>query len=228
MTGGTGALGGAVIQALRARGDEVICLDLRAPSRSDSEFVEVDVTDRLSVNQAIRTAAKMLGGIDALVHAAGIIETAPFCELDETDFQRILDVNLLGTFRIAQETSRYMCKRGGRIVLVSSIHGQIGVPGRSAYAAAKGGIASLARVMAAELAQHRVRVNVLAPGAVNGGMLGNGRSRQGWVTATPIKRLAYLEEVAGVAALLTSENASFVTGQIVPVDGGVSTVRAFS
>lgn len=228
VTGGAGALGGAIINAMKARGDEVVCLDLRRPDRDDVSFVEVDVSDRKSVNAALDEAARSLGRIDTLVHSAGIIKTAKFCDLDEEEFLNVIDVNLLGAFRVAQQTSRHMSNCGGRIVLVSSIHGQIGVPGRSAYAATKGGIASLARVMAAELAERRIRVNVLAPGAVDGGMLVEPRSRKGWVSATPSKRVAHLKEVAGVAALLTSEDASFVTGQIVAVDGGVSTVRAFS
>ncbi len=120
-----------------------------------------------------------------------------------------------------------MVKNGGRIVLVTSIHGQVGVHGRAAYAASKGGIASMARVMAAELAHHRIRVNVLAPGAVDGGMLPDPKARQGWVEATPSNRVAYLQEVASVAVMLTSEDASFVNGQVVAVDGGVSTVRQF-
>ncbi|WP_299211398.1 SDR family NAD(P)-dependent oxidoreductase [uncultured Tateyamaria sp.] len=228
VTGGTGAVGKAIIAAMKARGDDVVCLDLRRPEQTDVKYIKVDISDRASVNAAFEQAAQTLGGIDALVHSAGIITTAQFCNLDEADFRRVVDVNLLGTFRVAQESCRYMTEHGGRIVFVTSIHGQIGVPGRSAYAAAKGGIASLARVMAAELAERRIRVNVLAPGAVDGGMLVDPRSREGWVKATPSRRVACLEEIAGVAAMLTSENASFITGQIVAVDGGVSTIRAFS
>ncbi|WP_420862543.1 SDR family NAD(P)-dependent oxidoreductase [Algirhabdus cladophorae] len=228
VTGGTGALGSAIIAAMKARGDEVVCLDMRRPEQDDVAFIEVDVSNRASVNEALDEAVQFLGGIDSLVHSAGIIKTSKFCDLNEQDFLDVVDVNLLGAFRVAQQASRHMADHGGRIVLVTSIHGQIGVPGRGAYAAAKGGIASLARVMAAELAERRIRVNVLAPGAVDGGMLVDPRSREGWVSATPSKRVAYLKEVAGVAAMLTSEDASFVNGQIVAVDGGVSTVRAFN
>lgn len=228
VTGGSGALGRATISAMQARGDRVVCLDQREPEDSTVDFVKVDVSSRGSVNSALEDAVRILGGIDTLVHAAGIMKTASFLDLNELDFKQLIDVNLMGTFRVAQQTCQHMKDNGGgRIVLMTSIHGQIGVPGRSAYAAAKGGIASLARVMAAELAEHRIRVNVLAPGAVAGGMLVDPRSREGWITATPSNRVAYLEEVAGVATLLTSKDASFVNGQIIAVDGGASTVRPF-
>jgi len=227
VTGGSGAVGRAVIAAMTARGDDVVCLDLKVPQDPDVCFFKVDVSDRHSVDGAFEQAAAKLGGIDALVHAAGVISTAPFSDLGEADFERMLNINTLGAFRVAQQACTYMKADGGRIVFITSIHGQIGVSGRCAYAAAKGGVASMARVMAAELAEHRIRVNVLAPGAIDGGMQPDSQSRARWVTATPSHRVAYLAEVAGAAAMLTSEDASFVTGQIVAVDGGVSTVRSF-
>lgn len=227
VTGGSGALGSAIIHALMARGDKVVCLDQNAPDRTDVPFIPVDVGDAKSVLHAFGEAQRQLGKIDVLVHAAGIIRTAPFLGLQESEFETLLNINLLGAFRVTQTASKMMIPDGGRIVLVTSIHGQVGVSGRSAYAASKGGIASLARVMAAELAPHRIRVNVCAPGAVDGGMLPDPTSRQGWVKATPINRVAYLDEIANVAAMLTSEGASFVSGQIIAVDGGVSTVRNF-
>ncbi|WP_299191356.1 SDR family NAD(P)-dependent oxidoreductase [uncultured Litoreibacter sp.] len=228
VTGGSGALGGAIISALLARGDDVVCLDQRPPAPSDAAYIPVDITCAASVDTAMQRAAERLGRVDVLIHAAGIMRTAAFMDLTEDTFQDVLEVNLLGAFRVAQRASALMMAHGGRIVLVTSIHGQVGVEGRGAYAASKGGVASLARVMAAELGQHRIRVNVLAPGAVDGGMLPNPAARQGWVEATPSNRVAYLNEVAGVAALLTSEDASFVNGQVVAVDGGVSTVRQFT
>lgn len=228
VAGGSGALGRAVLAALVKRGDDVICLDMKAPLCPDIPFVPVDVKDNASVQMAVQEARDRMGGVDVLVHAAGIIKTASFLDLDESEFQDVVDVNLMGAFRVAQAASKMMIQNGGRIVLVTSIHGQVGVPDRAAYAASKGGIASMARVMAAELARHRIRVNVLAPGAVDGGMLPNPRTRKGWVDATPINRVAYLKEVANVAVMLTSEEASFVNGQVVAVDGGVSTVRRFA
>ena len=230
VTGGAGALGNSIISALLQRGDQVACLDRNPAQRADVPYFHVDVADGASVRAAFEQATCALDGLDGLdvlIHAAGVMRTSPFLDLDEIEFEELLAVNLLGAFRVAQAASKLMLENGGRIVLVTSIHGQIGVHGRCAYAASKGGVASMARVMAAELSHSRIRVNVLAPGAIDGGMLPDPNARQGWVKATPSNRVAYLEEVAGVATMLTSEGASFVNGQIVAVDGGVSTVRQF-
>ncbi|WFE91941.1 SDR family NAD(P)-dependent oxidoreductase [Roseibium porphyridii] len=226
VTGGSGALGSAIVRSLCERGDQVVCLDQHAPATCMAEFVKVDVTQRPSVDRAIRHAVEHMGGLDVLVHAAGMIRAARFSDLTEEDFECHLNTNLLGAFRVAQQASIHMMENGGRIVFITSIHGQIGVTGRSAYAASKGAVASLARVMAAELAKHRIRVNVLAPGAVDGGMMPDPKSRDGWIAATPSDRVAYLEEVAAVAAMLASDEASFVNGQVLAVDGGASTVRS--
>ncbi|WP_298983876.1 SDR family oxidoreductase [uncultured Roseibium sp.] len=226
MTGGAGALGSAIVRSLCERGDQVVCLDKEVPATCIAEFMKVDVTHRPSVDRAIGGAVERLGGLDVLVHAAGMIKAARFCDLTEEEFESHLNINLLGAFRVAQQASTHMMERGGRIVFITSIHGQVGVTGRSAYAASKGAVASLARVMAAELAKHRIRVNVLAPGAVDGGMMPDPKSRDGWIAATPSDRVAYLEEVAAVAAMLASDEASFVNGQIIAVDGGASTVRS--
>ncbi|SCZ68135.1 3-oxoacyl-[acyl-carrier protein] reductase [Epibacterium ulvae] len=227
VTGGAGALGQTIISALVARGDRVICLDRRPPRSEHTDFIEVDVADRLSVNGAIDAAVNKLGGVDVLIHAAGIMKTAAFCDLDDGELAEHLNINMMGAFRVAQRTVKHMSPNGGRIVFITSIHGQLGVPGRSAYAASKGAIASLARVMAAELAEQNIRVNVLAPGAIDGGMSPDSRSRQGWLDVTPSNRVAHLSEVAAMATVLTSFSASFVTGQVVAIDGGASTVKAF-
>ncbi|WP_271843980.1 SDR family NAD(P)-dependent oxidoreductase [Cognatishimia sp. SS12] len=225
VTGGSGALGQAIVSNLVARGDHVVCMDQRRPKDGTIDFVDIDVTDTGSVARAVDWAVKRLDGIDVLIHAAGIMKTAPFCELDEPAMAQHLDVNLMGAFRVAQRCVKHMLSRGGRIVFITSIHGQFGVPGRSAYAASKGAIASLARVMAAELASQNIRVNVLAPGAIDGGMMPDPSSRQGWLDATPSHRVAHLEEVAEMAAVLTSNSASFINGQVVAIDGGVSAVK---
>lgn len=227
VTGGSGILGQSVIAALHKRGDRVLCLDKTPPETGDTEYVPLDVVDRTSVNKAMSEVQSKLGGLDVLVHSVGILIPAAFLEISDEDMAKHLEVNLMGAFRVAQSAARMMKKEGGRIVLITSIHGQVGVPERGAYAASKGGIASFARVMAAELAQYRIRVNVLAPGAVDGGMMPNPNTRTGWVAATPIQRVAHLEEVATVAQMLTSDSSSFINGQIIAVDGGASTLKIF-
>ncbi|MEL6677902.1 MAG: SDR family oxidoreductase, partial [Pseudomonadota bacterium] len=123
VTGGAGALGAAIIHALRSRGDRVVCLDRVRPARLDIEFVELDVSCRASVRDAMETAVDLLGGVDVLVNAAGIMRTSRFCDLDEATFREVLDVNLLGAFHVAQEAVRHMMRSGGRVLLITSIHG---------------------------------------------------------------------------------------------------------
>lgn len=225
VCGGSGVLGAAVIQALQDRGDQVVCLDLVRPVPADVHFIKTDLTDQASVDAAMAEVGGILGGLDVLVHAAGIIKGTPFLQMTADDLVRHLNVNLVGAFRMAQPAADMMLDRGGRILFLTSIHGQVGVPGRAAYAASKGGVASMARVMAAELAHHKIRVNVLAPGAVDGGMMPDPTTASGWVAATPSQRVAHVEEVARVACMLTSDDSSFINGQVIALDGGASTLR---
>lgn len=225
VVGGAGNLGAEIMRLLRARGDRVLCLDRVAPESEPSDFVRLDVTDADSTRAAITKAEARLGGLDVLIYTAGLLRTKAFLEISAEEMREHLDVNLMGAFHVAQTVARRMKDRGGKIVLVTSIHGQVGVPNRGAYAASKGGVAALARVMAAELARYRIRVNVLAPGALEGGMTPDPCSRSGWTAATPSRRVAYVEEAARAAAMLSSDEASFINGQIVAVDGGASTLR---
>lgn len=225
VTGGSGVLGAEIISALRSRGDEVTCLDLERPSDDDIPFLQTDLESDESVAASMEEVKRSKGGLDVLIHAAGLIKTAPFLEMETDDLKRLLDVNLVGAYRVAKLAADMMLDQGGRILFITSIHGQIGVPGRAAYAASKGGLASMARVMAAELARYKIRVNVLAPGAVDGGMMPDPTTRTGWVSATPSQRVAEVEEVARVSSMLTSNYSSFINGQVIALDGGVSTLR---
>ncbi len=225
VVGGAGHLGAEILRLLRKRGDRVLCLDRVAPDTAPSDFIPLDVTDAESTRAAIATAEARLGRLDVLIHTVGLLRTNAFLEISADEMREHLNVNLMGAFHVAQAVAEKMKDRGGRIVLVTSIHGQVGVPNRGAYAASKGGVAALARVMAAELAKYRIRVNVLAPGALEGGMTPDPCTRSGWTAATPSRRVAQVEEAARAAAMLSSDEASFINGQIVAVDGGASTLR---
>lgn len=225
VVGGAGHLGAEILRLLRERGDRVLCLDRVAPETVPSDFIPLDVTDAESTRAAIATAEARLGRLDVLIHTVGLLRTNAFLEISADEMREHLNVNLMGAFHVAQAVAEKMKDRGGRIVLVTSIHGQVGVPNRGAYAASKGGVAALARVMAAELAKYRIRVNVLAPGALEGGMTPDPCTRSGWTAATPSCRVAQVEEAARAAAMLSSDEASFINGQIVAVDGGASTLR---
>ena len=218
-----------MVQNLTQRGDAVFCLDRSPPDFDCAHYVKVDVSSNASVQGAFdQIGATTKTPIRAMIYCAGVLQPRSFLDLTEDEFQHHLDVNLLGAFRVGQASARAMMACGGAMVFVTSIHGQIGVPDRCAYAASKGGVASMVRVMASELSASGIRVNALAPGAVDGGLAGHSGTRHQWAEAVPSKRVAQLDEVAQAAAMLASNDASFINGQVISIDGGTSTVRLIS
>lgn len=221
VTGGSGSLGSAIVSAALMRGDQVVNLD-RVESQNVA-WVEVDFADTASVVEAVDTAANILGGIDVLIHSAGVFRSNDFLSMSDTEFLELLNINLLGSFRIAQQVASRMLSAGGRILLMSSIHAKYGVRGRLAYGASKAGIEAMTRSMATELSEHGIRVNALAPGAVSAGMVPlEAKHLSDWTSVTPARRKVTPQEVAGMAMLLTCDDASFVSGQVISQDGGAS------
>ncbi|HWC00555.1 MAG TPA: SDR family NAD(P)-dependent oxidoreductase [Bryobacteraceae bacterium] len=192
-----------------------------------------DLGDPAVVGRLMEAAVTGFGRLDVLVNSAGIAKHAPFLEIDPADWQRTLDLHLTATFRCGQAAARIMVEagRGGRIVNLSSIAASMAMYGTSAYAVAKGGVSSLTRVMAIELAPHRITVNAAAPGPVATEQLRavydenayRQRSR-----AIPANRLAEPAEVADLIAFLVSPAACYITGQIVTIDGGAAAVGCYS
>lgn len=225
VVGGSGEIGFAIAKRLRLIGRRVVVLDRRPPVDETLPHVEIDVASDASVEAALAVVEAEHGEADALIFAAGVLSGASVLSLTDEDALRHFDVNTLGAVRVSQRVAAGMTARGGKILFVSSIHGQIGVPNRAAYAMSKAALGAWARAMAVELAPHRIRVNVLAPGAVDAGMTPDPASRAFWTGQTPSGRVAKVEEIARFAALLTSDDASFMTGQTVAVDGGASNLR---
>ncbi|MAL97726.1 MAG: hypothetical protein CL583_04660 [Alteromonadaceae bacterium] len=226
VTGGSGALGSAIIAAARRRGDTVVNLDRTASDLAP--WVEVDLASTASVAAAAARCVEIMGGIDVLIHSAGIFRANTVLSLSDREFSEILDINLLGSFRIAQAIAARMQGQGGRILLMSSIHAKYGVRGRLAYGASKAGIEAMTRVMATELSEFGIRVNALAPGAVSAGMeAAEAAHRTDWASVTPARRKVTAGEVAGLAMLLTGDDASFVSGQVIAQDGGASISHIF-
>lgn len=202
-------------------------MNLDKVKSGDAIWIETDFIDGQSVSAAIDKAEEILGGIDVLIHSAGIFRANDFLSTTDTEFAEVLNVNLLGSFRVAQAAAQKMMARGGRILFISSIHAKYGIKGRLAYGASKAGIESMTRVMATELSEFGIRVNALAPGAVSVGMVANAQHISDWTSVTPAKRKVTPQEVAGMAMLLTSDHASFVSGQVVSQDGGASISHVF-
>ena len=188
--------------------------------------IEADVADRSQVDRMVRQAVERWGRLDILVNNAGTSMIAPSEELAEAEWRRTLDVDLTGPFLCSQAAARVMIRQGSGVILnISSILGETGLPMRAAYCAAKHGLIGLTKVLATEWAAHRIRVVAINPAYIETPMDVGDQSSGGYTPAdirrrTPQGRYGTVEEVARCALFLASEDASFITGSVVNVDGG--------
>ena len=231
VTGGLSGIGAAIARRMADEGATVIAADLstrkKRPGSGNPTPVHLDVQDPSNANSLMRTIVARYGRLDCMVNSAGIGSDIPFLQTSLETFDRILSVNLRGTFIVGQAAAMAMKDSGGgTIVNIASVSGITGNAGRSAYGASKWGVVGLSRVMAIELSAFNIRVNVIAPGAVEtplvGQMLPDQEARR-WTEHTPLHRYARPEEIAGSAVFLCSSDASFITGHVLVVDGGFST-----
>lgn len=233
VTGGAKGIGAAIVQRFAAEGASVAFVDAdEAAGRALSGdtgtlFVPGDVTRRGLAAQAVAAAVERFGRLDILVNNAGITHAAPFLDLDEADFDRVLAVNLRSYFTMGQAAARQMAAQGagGAIVNMSSVNAVLAIPDQVPYVVSKGAVNQLTRVMALSLAPHRVRVNAIGPGTIatelaRKAVMASEEARRRLLSRTPMKRLGEPEEVAAVAVFLASDDASYLTGQVVYPDGG--------
>jgi NAD(P)-dependent dehydrogenase (short-subunit alcohol dehydrogenase family) len=239
ITGAARGIGLACAKRFIAEGAKVVLADiderdgaLAAKHLGDSaRFVRCDVGDARDAHRLIGMACAEFGGdIDVLVNNAGIVHAADFLELKEADFDRVLRVNLKGAFLVGQMAALKMVaqvkagKKPGAIVNMASVNAMVAIPNQVPYCVSKGGLAQLTRVMSLALAPHGIRVNAIGPGSIMTDMLrgvhADPAAKHRLLSRTPLGRIGEPEEVAGVALFLASDDASYVTGEIVYVDGG--------
>ncbi len=225
VTGGSRGIGLACARRFDALGDRVAVTYNSSSPPDGLVGVRCDVTSADDVDAAFAAVEDHFGGpVEVLVSNAGITRDGLLLRMSEDDFATVVDANLTGSYRVAKRAARGMVKaRSGRIVLVSSVVGLLGSAGQANYAASKAGLVGFARSLARELGSRSITVNVVAPGPVATDMtaaLGEERIAE-LTAAVPLGRMADPDEIAGVVSFLASPDAAYITGAVVPVDGGL-------
>ncbi len=240
VTGAAGGIGYAIAERFLRDGAKVVFADIDADKGANAlsnleklgecRFIKADVGRRLDVHNLVAAAIEAFGDIDILVNNAGIVHGADFLDLTEDDFDRVLRVNLKGSFLTGQAVARYMVEKvekggsPGVIINMSSINAVFAIANQVPYSISKGGVSQLTKVMALSLAPHGIRVNAIGPGSIMTDMLASVNddpaARGRILSRTPMGRIGDPSEIASVAAFLASDDASYVTGQTIYADGG--------
>lgn len=224
VTGGNRGIGFAIAQAFHEAGHRVAVTARSGDGPSGTLTVRADVTDSDSIDAAFTTVESELGPVEVLVANAGITKDTLLLRMTEEDFTSVIDTNLSGSFRVVKRASKNMLKgRFGRVILVSSVVGLLGSAGQVNYSASKSGLIGLARSLTRELGGRNITANVVAPGFIETEMTAVLPEEQqaAYRASIPLGRFATPDEVARVIVWLASEDASYISGAVIPVDGGL-------
>lgn len=238
ITGAARGIGLAIAKRFVEDGANVVLSDIdektgREAAKSlgaNAHFVAADVGDAKAVEALVNLTIEKHGALDILVNNAGIIHTADFLDISESDFDRVLRVNLKGSFLCGQAAARQMVlqakagRKPGSIINMSSVNSVVAIPNQVPYSVSKGGIQQLTKVMALSLAPYGIRVNAIGPGSIAteilAGVAKDKAAKKRLLSRTPPQRIGGAEEIAGVASFLASDDASYVTGETIFPDGG--------
>lgn len=246
ITGAAGGQGTVAVDLFASEGAKVLACDLAEQASEGLEEVLArypgavayeggDLTDEAVAERLVRRAVERFGRLDVLYNNHGIMLGKPFLETEMADFDHVVNANLRSVFMLSLHAAREMTRSGGgSIIHLSSVGGIVGFPGMAAYGASKGGVAQLARSMATDLAEHGIRVNALCPGVIDTPMPRRYLADAGvedvdaaWASMEDLhlmKRMGRPDEVVWVALMLASDESSFMTGTVIPVDGGLTAI----
>jgi 3-oxoacyl-[acyl-carrier protein] reductase len=224
VTGGNRGIGRAIAEAFLANGDKVAVTTRSGGAPDGALDVRCDITDAAAVEEAFSQIEAAHGPVEVLVANAGVTKDTLILRMSEEDWSSVIDTNLTGSFRLAKRAAKGMLRlRRGRIIFISSVVGLLGSAGQANYAASKAGLVGMARSLARELGSRSITANVVSPGFVETDMTDvlTDEQKQTIKTQVPLGRYATPEEVAGAVTWLASDSAAYVTGAVIPVDGGL-------
>ncbi len=224
VTGGNRGIGRSIAEAFVALGDQVAVTSRNGDAPEGAFAVPCEITDPASVDAAFTAVEERQGPVEVLVANAGITRDTLLLRMSDDDWDAVIDTNLTGAYRVVRRAAKGMLRlKRGRIVLISSVVGLLGSPGQVNYAASKSGLIGMARSLARELGSRSITANVVAPGFIETDMTAvlPEEQQQAYQAQIPLGRLGSTTEVAGAVTWLASDQAAYITGAVIPVDGGL-------